>query len=238
MLDAMVTASPATPPSRRERPAKPALSRQTIIDAATVILREEGAQKVTMRRVARALDTGHASLYVYVRDTEDLHAGILDAELAAIDTRASREGAGDWTDRLKDVLRQFTTVLFEHPEIARMAVTTRPNGPHYVALVETVLDLLVQGGASDRAAAWGVDVLLLYPVAIAAEHSAAYAEAGGEPRRPENVELDRQFAGVEAASHPQIARLAHELSSGVGPDRYEWALDVLIAGITTAGSRA
>ena len=50
--------------SRRERPAKQALTRQGIIDAAFVIMGEEGLGRVTMRRIAQALDTGPASLYV------------------------------------------------------------------------------------------------------------------------------------------------------------------------------
>src|SRR4051794_25633292 len=81
-----------TPRSRRERPAKPALSRPGIVDAALTILRDEGLAKVTMRRIAAALDTGPASLYVYVHNTEDLHAQILDALLADIATPAG----GDW----------------------------------------------------------------------------------------------------------------------------------------------
>jgi AcrR family transcriptional regulator len=215
--------SPApTQQSRRERPAKSPLSREAIIDAASVILREEGVQKVTMRRVARELDTGHASLYVYVRDTEDLHAGILDARLAAIDSHPS--SSGQWATRLKRLLAQFAGVLFEHPEIARMAVTTRPSGPHYTALVEAVLALLVEGGASDRAAAWGVDLLLLYPVSIAAEHSSNIT-TGSEAHRPDDP------LAVDATTHPQIARLGHELLSGSGSDRFDWALDVLLRGI-------
>src|ERR1700761_7653265 len=73
---------PAPPPNRRERPAKPALTRDGIVAAALLVLRAEGLGKVTMRRVAQQLDTGHASLYVYVRDTADLHAQVLDALLA------------------------------------------------------------------------------------------------------------------------------------------------------------
>lgn len=231
----------SSPGSRRERPAKPPLSRQGIIDAASVILREEGVAKVTMRRVAQALDTGHASLYVYVRDTEDLHAGILDAKLAAIDTGASSvpaSGPGKWRSRLKLLLSQFRDVLFEHPEIARMALSTRPNGPHYAALVETVLALLVEAGVSDRAAAWGVDLLLLYPVAIAAEHAVSPTDPPADPHRADEVAaLAYQLAAVDPVTHPQISRLGRELISGDGASRSDWALDVLIDGIV-AGDRA
>ncbi|MCC2277675.1 TetR/AcrR family transcriptional regulator, partial [Streptomyces sp. ET3-23] len=40
---------PATPRSRRERPAKPALTRDGIVTAAVEIMRAEGLRKVTMR---------------------------------------------------------------------------------------------------------------------------------------------------------------------------------------------
>ncbi|MGO7675622.1 TetR/AcrR family transcriptional regulator, partial [Rhizobium ruizarguesonis] len=69
------------PRSRRERQRKPALSREGIIAAEVALFHEEGLAKVTMRRVAAVLDTGPASLYVYISDTEDLHAEVLDALL-------------------------------------------------------------------------------------------------------------------------------------------------------------
>jgi hypothetical protein len=46
------------PISRREPPAKKALSREAIVEAALAILTEEGADALTMRRLAAALDTG------------------------------------------------------------------------------------------------------------------------------------------------------------------------------------
>ncbi len=80
--------------SRRQRPAKPALTRQGIVDAAVSIMQAEGLAKVTMRSVAAALDTGPASLYVYVRDVEDLHAQILDAQLAPVAAARPPRGPG------------------------------------------------------------------------------------------------------------------------------------------------
>src|SRR3954465_15816785 len=110
------------PRSRRERPSKPALTREGIIEVALRVLAEEGLGKVTMRRIATALDTGHASLYVYVRDTEDLHAQILDALLASV----TLSGSGPWRDQVKAVLVSYGEVLRNHPEIARMALSTQP----------------------------------------------------------------------------------------------------------------
>jgi AcrR family transcriptional regulator len=218
--------------NRRERPAKPALTRQGIIETALGILNAEGLSKVTMRRIATALDTGHASLYVYVRDVEDLHAQILDALLAPV--VAAPPTGGTWRERLKALLIAYREVLRARSEIARMALSTHPNGPHYLALVEAILALLHEGGATDHAAAWGVDLLLLYPTAIAVEHNAE------RPAAHEAADFDAMAAGIAAADPartPHIARLGADLISGPGPARTDWALDVLLDGILAAGSR-
>jgi AcrR family transcriptional regulator len=214
-----------TPSSRRERPAKPALTRQGIIDAALVIMRDEGLSKVTMRRIAAALDTGPASLYVYVRDTEDLHAQILDALLGPV---ALPEAGGTWRDRLRALLTRYRDVLFEHPEIARMALSTHPSGPNYLALADAILALLAEGGASDRAAAWGLDLLLLYPTAVAVEHSAPKSFTR---REEEFTALAVKIASADAARYPHVARFGDELMSGDGRARFDWAFDVLLDGI-------
>ncbi len=220
------------PVSRRERPAKPALTRQGIIDAALVILHDEGMNKVTMRRIATALDTGPASLYVYVRDTEDLHAQILDALLAPI--AGAVPAAGTWRDRLKALLSSYRDVLFRHPEIARMALSTQPTGPNYLALGDAILGLLGEGGVSDRAAAWGLDLLLLYPTAVAVEHS---NQKSSTQKADDLTVLAAQIAIVDAARYPHVARLGDELVSGDGVARADWAFHVLLDGILAASSR-
>jgi AcrR family transcriptional regulator len=216
---------PAKVRSRRERPAKPALTRQGIIVAALKILRTEGLGKVTMRRIAAALDTGPASLYVYIKDTEDLHAQILDALLASV--APPEPLPGTWQARLKHLLKRYMNVLFAHPEIARMAMSTMPSGPNYLSLGESILALLDEGGVPDREAAWAVDLLLLLVTAHAAEHSGWNTSA----RIADQFSaLTAAFAAADNRIYPHIARLGAELMSG-GPERIDWGLDVLLAGI-------
>ena len=218
--------SSPTPRSRRERPAKPALTRQGIIDAALTILRDEGLSKVTMRRIAEMLDTGPASLYVYVRHTADLHAQVLDALLATV--TASLPTEGTWRDRLKELLTRYALVLFDYSEIAWMTLITHPSGPNYLALLEQMLTLLKEGEIPDREAAWAVDLLLLYATANAAEHGTrqSSSQAVGE-----DAVLTSVVATADATRYPHIARLGSELFSGSGPDRFQWGIDVFLTGI-------
>lgn len=220
-----MTADSDAPRSRRERPAKPALTRPGIVAAAVEIMRVEGLGKVTMRRLAQELDTGPASLYVYVRSTAELHAAILDELLGAVE--APRVD-GDWRERIEGVLTSYTAVLFRHRGLAKAALVARPRGEHYLGLVETLLALLDEGGVPPGQAAWGVDLLLQYATATAAEHSPADQAAGAQE------EWDALAGALRDASdqtHPHVARLAGELVSGRPQDRISWGFRALINGI-------
>ena len=222
---------PSTPRSRRERPAKAALTREGIIDAALTILETEGIGTVTMRRIAAALDTGPASLYVYVRNTEELHAQVLDALLGRAD--AVPDG-GTWRARLHATLTSYAGVLFAYPEIARITAASRPIGPNYYALVESVLELLAEGGVGDREAAWAVDLLLATVTSNAIEHAAPNAVGEGTDAL---AELATQIAAVPQSTYPRIVRLGDEMLSGTGPERFAWGLDVLINGVLATPRR-
>ncbi|MFF4037591.1 TetR/AcrR family transcriptional regulator [Streptomyces sp. NPDC001816] len=211
----------ASPRSRRERPAKPALTREGIVAAAVAILRAEGLRKVTMRRLAQELDTGPASLYVYVRNTDELHAAVLDELLGTVGPAPAE---GTWRERLERVLTDCTRMLLEHPSLARSALTARPSGPHYLNLIETLLALLDEGGVPRERAAWGVDLLLQHATATAAEHA-------GEESPGDWQALDSALRGASEDTHPHIAATADALLSGAPEARLSWAFQALINGI-------
>jgi AcrR family transcriptional regulator len=223
-----VTEQPSSRPSRRERPAKPALTRDGIIKSAVALMRAEGLQRVTMRRLAQELDTGAASLYVYVRNTAELHAAVLDELLGGVDLAPARSD-GDWRDRLVEVLTSYTGVLFEHPGLARSALVARPSGRHYLDLIEALLSLLDEGGVPADQAAWGVDLLLQFATATAAEH--ATGEKDPADARREWDALAAALRGASAATHPHLAALGTGLLSGPGPARLAWGFHVLISGV-------
>lgn len=214
------------PQRRRERPAQPALTRQSIIDVALAILRAEGLGKVTMRRIAAALDTGPASLYVYIRSTEDLHAQLLDALLGSAAAPISTDGS--WKERLAEALTWYMRILFDYPDIARLTLFNWPTGPNYFAFIDLLLVLLTEGGVPDRDAAWAVDLLLQFATVTATEQGARKASS----RAAEAMSaLTAAIASAAPATYPQIARLGDELLSGDGATRFAWGLEVLISGI-------
>ncbi len=215
------------PRSRRERPAKPSLSRDGIIETAVALMREEGLERVTMRRLAAALDTGPSSLYVYVRNTAELHAAVLDELLGSVGLKAGVTSEG-WDNVVVRVLGSYTGILIEHPALARSALVTRPSGPNYLALVERLLSLLREGGVADPQSAWGVDLLLLFATSIALEHGTRGLTLDDGEDEEALAEALRQ---ADATGYPTIAALGDDLLSGTPEARFEWHVRVLLAGI-------
>jgi AcrR family transcriptional regulator len=216
------------PVSRRERPAKPALTRAGIVAGAIAVMQAEGLDRVTMRRLAQDLDTGPASLYVYVRNTAELHAAMLEELLGGLDL-SPVTAAGDWQDRLVAILWSYTRILYEQPGLAQSVLIIRPSGPAYLSLAEAILALLRDGDVPADRAAWAVDVLLHFATSTAAEQSARLRaiDAGDEEDA-----VAAALREAPAGTYPQIAAIgAEELLSGPGPDRLEWGFRVLLNGI-------
>ncbi|TDU05900.1 TetR family transcriptional regulator [Streptomyces sp. 846.5] len=213
------------PISRRERPAKPALTRAGIVATGVRVMRAEGLGRVTMRRLATELDTGPASLYVYLDSVSELHAAILEEMLGEVDL-GPVTAAGGWRERIDGILGSYSRVLDENPGLARSALVARPAGPNYLSLLEALLTLLDEGGVPDAQAAWGVDLLLQNATASAVEHPGPEAAPGSE-------EWNALAAALEEASPtrtPRVAALGLQLLSGSPQERRKWAIRTLLDG--------
>src|ERR1700722_19941431 len=153
--------------STRDRPAKAPLSVDAVVDAALAILKADGLDAVTMRRVAAALDTGAASLYVYVAGREGLQLAMLDrvtAEVALEVPDPSR-----WRDQLHGLLSRMHTTLIAYPGIAAMTLAYPPMTDAVLLVTENLLGILLAGGIEPQDAAWACDLLVLLVTGVASE---------------------------------------------------------------------
>ena len=212
--------------SRRERPAKPALTQEGIVDAAMAVLRTDGIERLTMRRIAADLDTGPASLYVYVRSTTQVHALLIDRLLTDLDL--AWDGSNEPSTRLHRLLVDYVELLASHPGLARSALVTWPQGEHYLDLVELVLRLLTASGVPDARSGWGVDVLLQQATAMAAEYGSR-----SEPDQAQTTDdLRAALSGADPVRYPTLARVGGDgMFAGRPADRRDWAIRALITGI-------
>ena len=138
------------------RPAKTALSREAVVAAALRVVDEVGYDAASMRRVAAELETGPASLYVYVADRRELMEAVHDLALADVELPTGADG--DWRARLELLIDRMVAALSAHADIAMAAIAGVPLGPHSLRVNEEVLRLLRVGGIDDAACAWAADL--------------------------------------------------------------------------------
>ncbi|MBW0275088.1 TetR family transcriptional regulator [Nocardia sp. MH4] len=215
----------AAPVSRRARPAKAPLSREVVIETGLRILDTDGLAALTMRRVAQELDTGAASLYVYVANRDDLMTGMLDHVLSTVTTPTE----GDWRQRLTAVVASAVEVLGRHEGLALVAFGRIPTTEHALGLIEQLLALLREGGLDPATATWAVDLIHLHITAEAAEQAAYNTQGGTESEYL--AEIGRRFAELPAERYPTIVALREQMLAGDGDARGRWALRAMLNGI-------
>ena len=221
----------ASPRSRRIRPAKPALSREAIVDDALAIVLEEGIDALTMRHLAQALDTGPASLYVYVANRDELWDLVFDAAVAAVETEPTDPAR--WREQLHALgHRMLNVMVHDFPGIARLAMARIPVGDNALRVSESLLSLLKAGGVDDQAAAYAADLLPLYITANAYEQS-LYLQLYADPKHEmrEVARLAERFAAISPERYPTIASLGDKLTRGNGEERFSLGIDVIVNGL-------
>ncbi|MGQ4596506.1 TetR/AcrR family transcriptional regulator C-terminal domain-containing protein [Nocardia sp. R6R-6] len=211
--------------SRRTRPAKAPLGREVIVETGLRILDRDGAAALTMRRVAQDLDTGAASLYVYVANRDDLLAAMLDQVLGTVPEPVG----ASWRERLTALVEATVTAMSRHEGLALVALGTIATSPNALRLMELMLRSLAEAGLDDRTASWAVDLLMLHITASSAEQSVHNTSGGTE--RDYLADVQRHFAELPADRYPTLVAMRESLLSGDGGARARWAVRVLLNGI-------
>lgn len=128
---------------------RPALNRASITAVARRIADEEGLAELTLRRVARELGTGAASLYRHIADRRQLLMLLAD-DLAG--GYPLVESVGDSTDRLVSQWLAMHDYLAGHPWGVRLIA----DGEHTVSSAQPVVDrcmtLFADAGFDDAVA--------------------------------------------------------------------------------------
>lgn len=218
--------------STRDRPAKAPLSREAVIAAGLKVLRARGIDAVTMRAVAAELDTGPASLYVYVANREQLLNEMFDAVATEVEVGEAPDAAR-WREQLEALFIRVRDAMDRHPGIARVPLANIPTGPGAMRIVDRLLAILSAAGIDSISAAWFVDTAFLYVNAACLETS-IYAEAGMTEEHVKGIR--ERFERLDPAAFPHISALTDALFSGEGDQRFVFGLRLMIDGLSARAS--
>jgi AcrR family transcriptional regulator len=222
---------------------KERLSRERIVDEALAQMKEKGYEAVSMRSIAKELGTGPASLYAHVANKDELDQLVIDRIASLVEV--PEPDPDRWTEQVKEVMRANLAAFRAHPGSAQAALATIPTAEGGLRAAEGIMQILLAGRVTPQAAAWFCDLAALYVSAIAAEESiwvqrAKVAAAAGRPFTEDDViaQVRGVFAALPPASYPALTAHAEEMTTGDGDRRFEFGLDVLLAGLVAVSARS
>lgn len=206
------------------------LARDTIVIAAKRILQRDGYDALTMRSLARELGVQAASLYWHVRDKDLLEDWLFEALLDEV--RLTPRGK-DWREDLRAIARQMRTQLMSKRDMQRISAGRFVLGPALLRQMETILTVLRRGGLANRDAAFAVYTLLTYVNGFVLFQTArlSAAQATGVARAKILAKVRAELAALPADTYPNSIALAEDLTEDDPDARFDFGLDLLIAGL-------
>jgi AcrR family transcriptional regulator len=215
------------------------LSAERIVDVAIDQMREHGYDAVTMRSIAKALDTGPASLYAHVANRADLDQLVVGKVTGLLDV--PEPDPDRWDEQLRQTLRDMLEVYRSHRGVARATLGMIPVEPGVWVVSERLLALLRAGGVPDQYAAWAVDVLSLLVASVAVEEDIWFQRAGdrsGDVSEEATVaEVREIFANLPPEHFPLLTSMADVLTAGSGDERFEFAITLMVEGLKAVSAR-
>jgi TetR/AcrR family tetracycline transcriptional repressor len=208
---------------------RPQLTRQRIVTEALAVIAHDGAQALTMRRLATRLGVVPGALYHHVGNKQQLQDLVLDGVLAEIDVHTNPSLA--WTEQLKILATRLRQVLEAHPGVAGILKTRDPLGPHSLALAEAFLEPLQTAGFADHQAGLAFFLLIDYTVGFAVSTSSTSVNEQRLRDPATRTQLHQFFRSLPPDRFPALVALGEHIWIDNRDQRFTAGLDVLVDGL-------
>jgi AcrR family transcriptional regulator len=208
------------------------ITRDVVLAAALEIIDRDGAEGLSMRRLASALNRDPMILYRHAPNKAALLDGVAETVLAQLKVDPDDP---DWAAQLRAIARDYRRLALAHPHVVPLMVT-RPlatplalRPPGTLRPLEDVLALLTQADFS------GPDALHIYRALFGFLHGHILNELQEVVEKPEETDdvLRLGLHRLPIGEFPLLRSLASVLASYDGAAELERGLDILLAGLAT-----
>jgi AcrR family transcriptional regulator len=207
------------------------ITRDVVLAAALEIIDRDGADALSMRRLAAALGRDPMILYRYAPNKAALLDGVAETVLAELTVDSADP---DWVGQLRSFARDYRRLALAHPHVVPLLVTrplVTPLGlrpPGTLRPLENVLALLTGAGFS------GPDALHIYRALSGFLHGHVLTEFQELVENPDETDdvLRLGLHRLPIGEFPLLRSLARALASYDGAAELERGLDILLTGLT------
>ena len=207
------------------------ITREVVLAAALEIIDADGADALSMRRLARALGRDPMILYRHAADKAALLDGVAETVVAQLKVDPADP---DWAAQLRIVARDYRRLALAHPNVVPLLVTrplATPLGlrpPGTLRPLEDILALLTRAGFS------GPDALHIYRALFGFLHGHVLNELQEIVENPDETDdlLRLGLHRLPIREFPLLRGLAPALAAYDGAAELERGLDILLTGLT------
>ncbi|WP_430382065.1 TetR/AcrR family transcriptional regulator C-terminal domain-containing protein [Streptomyces sp. P10-4] len=193
----------------------PRLDAATVVRTALELLDENGLDALSTRAVADRLGVRMNTVLWHVKTK----ARLLELMADAVAGEVPLDGLPDaWDARAREIVRRYRRALLAHRDGAALVAGTYPAEPHTLRLAEALVGTLLDGGRTEREAAWTTWTLVYLTLGLTQEEQAA----AGRPL------ADRLAQAVSATTHPALHRTLGHLAAESFAERFEFGLDAVL----------
>lgn len=216
---------------RGEQPSLPVrLNRETILSAAEEILRSEGLDAMTMRRVGAVLGADPTAIYRHYRNREALVLELADRAFGRVEIPGPELS---WQDGLRHLSRTVRRIYAVHVDFATVLVRQADDTPNLERLTECTLRLLAEAGLPPEEAARMYAVVVTH-IAGSGLYNAtigAHADDAADGR----AAARRSYAALPPHEFPHSVAAAPHLFPDT-EEADEFGLELLIGAIERLGA--
>ncbi len=221
---------PAPGPPATTAPRDGKITREVVLAAALDIVDRDGADALSMRRLAAALDRDPMILYRHTASKAAVLDGVAETILAQLNVDPTDP---DWEAQLRAVARSYRALALAHPRAVPLLVTRplatplalRPRGT--LRPLEDILALLTRAGFS------GPQALHIYRALFGFLHGHVLNELQELVDNPDETDdlLRLGLHRLPLAEFPLLRSLAPVLAVYDGAAELERGLDILLTGL-------
>jgi AcrR family transcriptional regulator len=207
------------------------ITREVVLAAALEIIDRDGADALSMRRLAAALNRDPMIIYRHAANKAALLDGVAEIVLGQLKVDSADP---DWAGQLRNVAREYRRLALAHPRVVPLLVT-RPlatplalRPPGTLRPLEDVLALLTRAGFT------GPDALHIYRALFGFLHGHVLNELQEVVDNPDETDdlLRLGLHRLPITEFPLLRSLASVLASYDGAAELERGLDILLTGLT------
>lgn len=212
--------------------------------ACVELIERDGADAVSMRRVAAELGAAPMSLYNHVPNKATLLDAVaehimseMDLDLGGGDTGGGNTGGGDtggpgepdWTDQARALARNFRAVARRYPRSVLLVITRQPRSTVGLRPVELALGVVRRAGFDDQTSVRLVRTVVSFVIG-SLMHEAGVDQLAAQPSA---TDLAAFASTLDETHYSQVRAVLPMLVQHDHDAEFEFGLEMLVGAMQT-----